>query len=157
MSGWRVGYGLCPNAELASLIANLINNTVSCAPNFTQWGATAGLEDPATAKDVIRMRDELQRRRDVLYAGLENLEGVSCHLPKGAIYLFPNITGTGKTSQDVYNFMFDVTHIAVLPGTSFGKFGEGYIRMSFANNSIERIQVAIERLAKAWPQLLNKS
>ena len=91
----------------------------------------------------------------MLYAGLENLDGVSCHLPAGAIYLFPDITGTGKGSQEVYNFMFDEANLAVLPGTSFGRFGEGYIRLSFANNAIPRIEQAIERLQKVWPRLLN--
>ncbi|MBI2415424.1 MAG: pyridoxal phosphate-dependent aminotransferase [Candidatus Kerfeldbacteria bacterium] len=156
MSGWRVGYGLCPNADFASTIANLVNNSVSCAPNFTQWGAMAGLVNPTVAADVAAMRDELRQRRDLLYAGLQQLPGVQCHLPKGAIYLFPNITGTGQTSQAVYNFMFDQANIAVLPGTSFGQYGEGYIRMSFANNSRNRLQLAIDRLIKLWPKLLAK-
>lgn len=154
MSGWRCGYGLCPNKEMADTIANLINNTVSCAANFTQWAGIAAWKDPSVQKDVDWMRDELKKRRDVLYAGLQNLEGVSCHLPAGAIYLFPDITGTGRSSQDVYNFMFDKANIAVLPGTSFGKFGEGYIRLSFANNSIPRIEQAIARLEKIWPELI---
>lgn len=154
MSGWRCGYGLCPNKEVADVIANLINNSVSCAANFTQWAGIAAWTDPAVKQAVADMRAELQKRRDVLYAGLENLEGVSCHLPHGAIYLFPDITGTGRSSQDVYNFMFDETNIAVLPGTSFGRFGEGYIRLSFANNSISRIKEALSRLEKAWPKLL---
>lgn len=154
MSGWRCGYGLCPNPEVAEVIANLVNNSVSCAANFTQWAGIAGMTDATVKTDVAKMRAELQRRRDVLYAGLENLEGVSCHLPAGAIYLFPDITGTGKSSQDVYNFMFDQANLAVLPGTSFGRFGEGYIRLSFANNAVPRISEAILRLEKVWPQLL---
>ncbi|HBY74301.1 MAG TPA: aspartate aminotransferase [Candidatus Kerfeldbacteria bacterium] len=154
MSGWRCGYGLCPTKEMADVIANLINNSVSCAANFTQWAGIAAWKDPAMPQAVADMREELRKRRDVLYAGLENLEGVSCHLPQGAIYLFPDITGTGRSSQDVYNFMFDETNIAVLPGTSFGRFGEGYIRLSFANNPISRIEEAITRLAKAWPKLI---
>lgn len=154
MSGWRCGYGLCPNKEVADVIANLINNSVSCAANFTQWAGIAAWKDPAVKQAVAEMREELRKRRDVLYAGLENLEGVSCHLPQGAIYLFPDITGTGRSSQDVYNFMFDETNIAVLPGTSFGRFGEGYIRLSFANNPISRIEEAIARLEKAWPKLV---
>lgn len=154
MSGWRCGYGLCPNTAMADVIANLVNNSVSCAANFTQWAGVAAYTEPSMPAEVARMRDELRRRRDVLYAGLENLDGVSCHLPQGAIYLFPDITGTGKSSQDVYNFMFDKANLAVLPGTSFGQFGEGYIRLSFANNSVPRIQEAIDRLEKIWPQLL---
>lgn len=154
MSGWRCGYGLCPNPEVADVIANLINNSVSCAANFTQWAGIAAWQDPAVKQDLNKMRTELRQRRDVLYAGLENLDGVSCHLPHGAIYLFPDITGTGRNSQAVYNFMFDETNVAVLPGTSFGRFGEGYIRLSFANNSIPRLKEALSRLAKAWPKLL---
>ncbi|EKD76434.1 MAG: hypothetical protein ACD_43C00113G0002 [uncultured bacterium] len=154
MSGWRCGYGLCPNKETANVIANLINNSVSCAANFTQWAGIAGWKDPASLTAVTAMREELRKRRDVLYAGLENLEGISCHLPQGAIYLFPDITGTGRSSDEVYNFMFDKANVAVLPGTSFGRFGEGYIRLSFANNSIPRIEEALERLNKVWPELI---
>lgn len=154
MSGWRVGYGLCPNKEITDVIANLINNTVSCAPNFTQWAAIEGITDPSADEEVALMREEFKKRRDVLYAGLENLTGVSCHLPSAAIYLFPDITGTGRSSQDVYNFAFDKANLAMLPGTSFGKFGEGYIRLSFANNPIERLEEGIERLAKVWPELI---
>ncbi len=155
MSGWRCGYGLCPNKEIADVIANLVNNSVSCAANFTQWAGMAAYIDKRMPAEIARMRDELRKRRDVLYAGLENLDGVSCHLPQGAIYLFPDITGTGRSSQDVYNFIFDKANIAVLPGTSFGRFGEGYIRLSFANNSIARLQEAIKRLEKVWPELLS--
>ncbi|MDP3970538.1 MAG: pyridoxal phosphate-dependent aminotransferase [bacterium] len=154
MSGWRVGYGMCPNKEFASVITNLINNSVSCAPNFTQWGALAAIDNPEVDAEVAAMREEFKKRRDVLFAGLENLEGVACHLPAGAIYLFPDITGTGRSSNDVYNFVFDKANVAILPGTSFGRFGEGYVRMSFANNSIERIEEAIERMAKVWPELI---
>lgn len=154
MSGWRCGYGLCPNKETADVIANLINNSVSCAANFTQWAGIAAWKDPSMQQAVVDMREELRQRRDVLYAGLENLSGVSCHLPQGAIYLFPDITGTGRSSQDVYNFIFDEANVAVLPGTSFGRFGEGYIRLSFANNSVPRIQEAIKRLEAVWPKLL---
>ncbi|MFA6475114.1 MAG: pyridoxal phosphate-dependent aminotransferase [Patescibacteria group bacterium] len=154
MSGWRCGYGLCPNKATADVIANLINNTVSCSANFVQWAGIAAWKDPSMPEAVAKMREELKKRRDVLYAGLENLDGVSCHLPQGAIYLFPDITGTGRSSQDVYNFMFDEANIAVLPGTSFGRFGEGYIRLSFANNAVPRIEQAIARLEKVWPKLI---
>lgn len=154
MSGWRCGYGLCPNKETADVMANLINNSVSCAANFTQWAGIAAWQDPSMPQAVVGMREELKKRRDVLYAGLENLQGVSCHLPQGAIYLFPDITGTGRSSQDVYNFIFDEANIAVLPGTSFGRFGEGYIRLSFANNPVPRIQEAIKRLETVWPKLI---
>ncbi len=155
MSGWRVGYGLCPNTEMADVIANLMNNSVSCAPNFTQWGALEAINNPAVDEEVAKMREEFKKRRDVLYAGLENLDGVACHLPSAAIYLFPDITGTGRSSQEIYDFCFDKANIAVLPGTSFGRFGEGYIRLSFANNPVDRIEEAIERLEKVWPELLN--
>lgn len=154
MSGWRVGYALCPNPDVAKVITNLINNSVSCTPNFTQWGALKALQDPSVDQAVADMREELKKRRDALYAGLEKLQGVSCHLPSAAIYLFPDISGTGRTSQEVYDFVFEKANIAILPGTSFGEYGEGYVRFSFANNSVERIQEAIERLEKVWPELI---
>ena len=82
---------------------------------------------------------------------LNKLPGVKCHKPKGAIYLFPDIRGTGKTSQEIFDLLFDKAHIAALPGTSFGKHGEGFIRLSFGATPLPRLKEAIQRIKKIWP------
>jgi aspartate/methionine/tyrosine aminotransferase len=152
MSGWRLGYGVMP-ADLAKIVANLINNSISCAPNFTQWAGIAGLK--MSGNIIAKIRNELKKRRDLLVKELNKIPGVKCHKPKGAIYLFPDITGTGKTSHEIHELLFEKAHIAALPGTSFGKYGEGFIRLSFGAASIPRIKEAVRRIKKIWPTAQN--
>lgn len=149
MSGWRLGYGVM-NAELAKVISNLINNSISCTTNFVQWAGIAGLRTPE--KTLARMRNELKKRRDLLAGEINKLPGVKCHVPKGTIYLFPDIRGTGKTSKEIFDILFEKAHVAVLPGTSFGKYGEGFIRLSFGATPIPKIKEAIQRIKKVWPK-----
>jgi aspartate aminotransferase len=149
MSGWRLGYGVMP-AELAKTIANLINNSISCTPNFIQWAGIAGLKAPKNT--VGKMRDELEKRRNLLVKELNKIPGIKCHLPKGSIYLFPDIRGTGKTSKEIFDLLFDKAHVAALDGTSFGKYGEGFLRLSFGSLPISRIKEAIYRIKKNWPR-----
>jgi len=149
MSGWRLGYGVMP-APLAAIEANLINNSVSCTPNFTQWAGIEGFSR-ATDEAVNRMCTELKERRDLLTKAVNELPGVRCHVPRGTIYLFPDIRGTGKTSQEIYELLFSEAHVATLPGTSFGVHGEGFIRLSFGPTPRERIAEAITRIRKVWP------
>ena len=148
MSGWRLGYGVMP-ADLAKIVANLINNSISCTPNFIQWAGIAGLRDPE--KTIAKMRNELKKRRDFLAREIKKLPGVNCHVPQGAIYLFPDIRGTGKTSKEIFDLLFNKAHIATLPGTSFGKYGEGFIRLSFGATPIPRIRESIRRIKSIWP------
>ena len=103
------------------------------------------------------MREELKKRRDILAEEFGKLPGVSVHIPKGAIYLFPDIRKTGRTSKEVADFLFDEARIAALSGTAFGKNGEGYIRLSFGLTPVPRIKEAMERIRAAWPKLLNKA
>jgi aspartate/methionine/tyrosine aminotransferase len=91
------------------------------------------------------MRDEFQRRRDVFVAGLNKIKGFSCRIPKGAFYAFPNITATGWKSKALADALLDQAGVAALSGTSFGEFGEGYLRFSVAN-SLENLQLALERI-----------
>ena len=148
MSGWRLGYGVMP-ADLAKIISNLINNSISCAPNFIQWAGIAGLKAPESI--IAKMRKELKKRRDLLTKELNKLPGVKCHVPKGTIYLFPDIRASGKTSKEIFDLLFDKAHIAALSGAAFGKYGEGFIRLSFGATPIPRIRELIRRIKLIWP------
>jgi aspartate/methionine/tyrosine aminotransferase len=91
---------------------------------------------------------EFHKRRDVIVAGLNDIPGVTCATPGGAFYVFPNITGTGLTSRELADMLLNEAGVAVLAGTAFGAYGEGYIRLSYAN-SIEQIELALSRI-KNW-------
>jgi aspartate/methionine/tyrosine aminotransferase len=91
------------------------------------------------------MRDEFQRRRDVFVAGLNKIKGFSCRMPKGAFYVFPNITQTGWKSKPLADALLEQAGVAALSGTAFGEFGEGYLRFSVAN-SLENLNEALNRL-----------
>jgi aspartate/methionine/tyrosine aminotransferase len=91
------------------------------------------------------MRDEFQRRRDVFVAGLNKIKGFSCRMPKGAFYVFPNITKTGWKSKPLADALLDQAGVAALSGTAFGDYGEGYLRFSVAN-SLENLQQALDRI-----------
>jgi len=93
------------------------------------------------------MVTQYQKRREIIVDGLNKLPGVHCLKPQGAFYVFPNIRETGKTSQEIANLFLDYG-VALLPGNAFGKYGEGYLRLTYAN-SIPSIQLALERMAKA--------
>ncbi len=145
MTGWRMGYGVM-RADLAMHIARLMTNSISCTASFSQ---IAGIEALCgSQKSVDAMRAEFQKRRDVMVAGLNKIKGFSCRLPKGAFYVFPNITKTGWRSKELADALLDDAGVAALSGTAFGNFGEGYLRFSVAN-SIENIEKALERVA-AW-------
>jgi aspartate aminotransferase len=97
------------------------------------------------------MVQEYKRRRDLIVAGLNSLKGIHCQKPQGAFYVFPNIRATGKTSNELANLFLD-GGVAVLPGSSFGEYGEGYLRLVFAN-SYTNIERALERMEKALKML----
>jgi aspartate aminotransferase len=142
MTGWRMGYGIM-RADLAIQVARLMTNSSSCTASFTQVaGIEALLGDQSS---VGRMRSEFQRRRDMFVAGLNRIKGFSCRMPKGAFYVFPNITATGWKSKPLADALLEEAGIACLSGTSFGEFGEGYLRFSVAN-SMENLERALERI-----------
>jgi len=142
MTGWRMGYGVM-RADLATHITRLMTNSNSCTASFTQMAGVEAIRGDQTSVD--RMREEFQRRRDVFVAGLNKIKGFSCRLPKGAFYVFPNITQTGWQSKPLADALLDQAGIAALSGTAFGEFGEGYLRFSVAN-SVENLQEALVRL-----------
>jgi aspartate aminotransferase len=142
MTGWRMGYGVM-RADLAAHMTRLMTNSNSCTASFTQVAGIEAIRGDQSSVD--HMRDEFQRRRDVFVAGLNKIKGFSCRMPKGAFYVFPNITKTGWKSKPLADALLEQAGVAALSGTSFGKFGEGYLRFSVAN-SLENLQQALDRL-----------
>ena len=142
MTGWRLGYGLFPS-ELAPAVARLMTNSNSCTAAFTQIAGVAALTGDQVPEE--EMVEQFRERRGVIVAGLNEIPGVTCRMPHGAFYVFPNITGTGMTSREVADLLLYEAGVATLAGTSFGAFGEGYIRLSYAN-SVENIAKAVERI-----------
>jgi len=149
MTGWRLGFGIMP-PNLQGHISKLVTNSVSCTAPFIQ---RAGLEALAhTGADVERMLAEFRRRRDFVVKGLNEIPGIHCLCPDGAFYVFPNVQSFGKKSADLADYLLNSAGVAVLSGTSFGEFGEGYLRISYAN-SIENLGVAIRRIGEATAKL----
>ena len=142
MTGWRMGYGVM-RADLVTQIARLQTNAVSCTASFTQMAGVEALKGDQSAVD--KMRNEFMRRRDYMVDRLNRIKGFSCRLPKGAFYVFPNITKTGWPSKKLADALLEQAGVAGLSGTSFGAFGEGYLRFSVAN-SMENIQKALDRI-----------
>ena len=142
MTGWRLGYGVFPE-YLVEPVTRLMTNSVSCTSVFSQMAAIAALEGPQDSVGV--MMEEFTKRRDLIVEGLNSLPGVTCPTPKGAFYAFPNITGTGLSSHEFAEKAMYEAGVALLAGTAFGEFGDGYVRISFANSQ-ENLREAIKRL-----------
>jgi len=142
MTGWRLGFGVMPE-WLAERITQLQVNSNSCPNSFVQHGGIAALKGPQD--DSRKMVAEFRRRRDVIVKGLNGLEGISCLTPGGAFYVFPNVKElvkkTGKNTKELADYFLNESGVAVLSGTAFGEYGDGYLRMSYAN-SVENIQKA---------------
>jgi aspartate/methionine/tyrosine aminotransferase len=149
MTGWRLGYGLFPG-KLADSISKLMVNSVSCTSMAVQ---RAGLEALTGPQDkVAEFREAFRTRRDLIVNGLNAINGISCVMPKGAFYAFPNITGTGKSSREFADLMLEEYGVAGLAGTSFGDAGEGYLRLSYANSEAN-LSKALDRIATAVKDL----
>ncbi len=144
MTGWRLGYGIMPR-ELADRVGLLLTHSIGSTAHFTQFAGIEAISGPQDKVD--EMVEEYQRRRNVIVSGLNSLPGFSCQIPQGAFYAFPNITGTGRSSDELANLILEKAGVALLPGSSFGKFGEGYLRLSYAN-SIANIEIGLERIRK---------
>ena len=142
MTGWRLGYGVTPE-WLVDAVTKLMVNSNSCTATFTQRAGIAALTGPED--DMAKMVAEFRRRRDAFCAGLNTLPGFRCSLPGGAFYAFPNITGTGWSSETLADALLEKAGVACLSGTSFGTYGEGYLRFSIAN-SYENLMSAVARI-----------
>jgi len=149
LTGWRLGYGVMPQ-WLATQVSNLMVNSNSCTAAFSQWAAVEALTGPQD--EPQKMIEAFRQRRDVIVDGLNQIPGFRCLRPKGAFYVFPNIEGTGKSSQEMEDFLLNEAGVATLAGTSFGEHGEGFLRFSYAN-SVENIQKALSRIGKAMAGL----
>lgn len=142
MTGWRMGYGVM-RADLATQITRLMTNSNSCTASFTQIAGVEALQGDQSSVD--HMREEFHRRRDVVVDRLNRIKGFSCRMPKGAFYVFPNITKTGWKSKKLADAMLEQAGVACLSGTAFGDYGEGYLRFSIAN-SLDNLTTALDRV-----------
>jgi aspartate/methionine/tyrosine aminotransferase len=138
MTGWRLGFGIMPQ-PLAEKMGLLLTHSVGC----TALEAILGPQD-----EVEAVRTEFRRRRDLMVQGLNGIPGIRCPLPQGAFYAFPNVQAFGRPVAELADYLLAEAGVAVLPGTAFGHNGEGYLRLSYAN-SMENIQKALERMARA--------
>lgn len=145
MTGWRLGYGVMP-VELAPHVIRLIINSVSCTATFTQWAGLAALRGPRD--EVHQMVEAFRKRRDFIVDGLNRIEGITCHQPQGAFYVFPNVQALGLRSGALATKLLREYGVAVLSGTAFGAAGEGYLRISYAA-SLETLQKGLERIRQA--------
>src|SRR6202163_4042138 len=142
MTGWRLGYGVM-RPDLAEQISRLVTNSNSCTASFTQ---IAGIEALRGDQSSVKKRGaEFKRRRDAFVAGLNKIKGFSCRMPKGAFYAFPNIARTGWESKKLSEVLLEQAGVACLSGSSFGDFGEGYLRFSVAN-SLENLNQALRQI-----------
>jgi aspartate aminotransferase len=142
MTGWRLGYGVMPEA-LAEQVTKLQVNSNSCTAAATQHAGLAALAGPQDAVD--RMLEEFRARRDLIVAGLNDLPGVECISPQGAFYAFPKVSGTGLPAGELADLLLEEAGVACLSGTAFGRHGEGHLRLSYANSS-ENISRALDRM-----------
>jgi aspartate/methionine/tyrosine aminotransferase len=148
MTGWRLGVAIGPK-DVIEKMGLLLQTTSSCVAPFIQRAGIEAITGDQT--QVIRMMEEYRARRDILVDGLNSIAGIKCLKPGGAFYVFPNITGTGLTSEQFTDLMLEAG-VALLPGTNFGEAGKGFVRMCYAA-SRERIEEGIERIRRAVSQL----
>ncbi len=148
MTGWRLGFGIMPPG-LAEKVGLLLTHSVGSTAQFTQLAGIEALTGPQDQVDLVVA--EYKKRRDLIVAGLNQMPGVSCQKPQGAFYVFPNVKSLGSNSREIADWILEEAGVALLPGPAFGKFGEGYLRLSYAN-SIPNIQLALDRIG----ELLNQ-
>jgi aspartate/methionine/tyrosine aminotransferase len=150
MTGWRLGYGIMP-LDLARRMDLLLTHSVGCPAHFTQIAALEALRGPQDrVGEVVR---EYQVRRDLLVNGLNSIPGITCQKPQGAFYCFPNVKSFGMKSSDLADYLLEEAGVALLPGTAFGDYGEGYIRLSYSTSretlmaGLEGLQMALSKLS----------
>ena len=148
MTGWRLGYALMPE-RLARTVTLFNNNTFSCVATFVQMAGIEGLT--GTDEPVLRMNEIFRSRRDRLVQGLNQIAGISCLLPDGAFYAFPNVSSITHDDRALAKFLLEEGGVACGGGSSFGAAGKGYLRFSYAA-SLEDIDWALESIAKTLPR-----
>lgn len=154
MTGWRLGYGVMPQA-LAAQISKLMTNSNSCTSSFTQMAGLEAITGPQD--DSYKMVEAFRGRRDVIVDGLNAIPGIHCLKPRGAFYVFPNVKevvkrGKFANAKALADHLLQEAGVATLSGTAFGEYGEGYLRLSYAT-SIENINEALNRINDAVSKL----
>jgi aspartate aminotransferase len=149
MTGWRLGYGAMPE-YLAQKVTQLQINSNSCTGTFSQYAGIEAIRGPQD--EVHKMVTEFKKRRDVIVDGLNVIDGISCLRPHGAFYVFPNVKQLGIDGKKFADLLLDKFGVATLSGTAFGKYGEGYLRFSYAN-SVANLQRALDRIDQAVKSL----
>ena len=146
MTGWRLGVAIGP-VKLMEKMNLMLNTIVSCVPPFIQIAGIEALKGDQS--ELLKMKEEYYERMKVLVEGLNTFSTISCVSPKGAMYVFPNISKTGLSSEEFASICLNEAGVALLPGTSFGSFGEGFARMCYVNSK-EKIEEALERMRKIF-------
>lgn len=149
MTGWRLGYVAAPSSVITQ-IDYLLTHTIGCSASFTQWAALEALQ--GSQAPVTHMVAEFLARRDFVVKTLNSIPGIQCPVPEGAFYVFPNVKSLGKTSQELATYLLEKGGVALLPGTSFGEYGEGYLRISYAT-SLDKLKEGLDRVKKALSEL----
>jgi aspartate/methionine/tyrosine aminotransferase len=149
MTGWRLGYGIMPK-DLANIVQLMLTHSVGCTTHFVQVAGIEALTGPQEQVDLVVA--EYQRRRDAIVNGLNAIPGVTCQCPQGAFYVFPNFKSFRRPSSELADLLLDNAGVAVLPGSSFGEYGEGYLRLVYSN-SIENIHLAIDKISRVLQSL----
>ncbi len=143
MTGWRLGYAAM-RKDLAQRVTQLMINSNSCTTAFNQMAGVEALRGPQT--ESRKMVEEFRKRREVIVSGLNKIKGITCKSPHGAFYVFPNVKSFGMESKKLADMILQDAGVAVLSGTAFGAYGEGYLRLSFAN-SVPNIEKALKRIS----------
>jgi len=146
MTGFRVGY-ICANEKIITNLVKLHENMIASVPEPMQMAAVEAVYNGE--EDVKRMVEYYDRNRHLIVNGLNEINGFSCLCPKGAFYVFPNITGFGMSSRETAEYILEKTHVVTSPGDAFGPDGEGYIRICYASK-YEDIKEALDRMKKAF-------
>lgn len=151
MTGWRLGYACAPK-EILSQMLKIHQFAIMCAPTTSQYAAVEAMKNGDA--DVVRMRDQYNERRRYLLHRLKNM-GLKCFEPFGAFYIFPSIKEFGMTSDEFATELLNSKKVAVVPGTAFGKSGEGFVRISYAY-SIDDLKTALGRIEEFVNELRKK-
>ena len=149
MTGWRLGYAIMPPA-LAERVALLVTHATGCTADFTQVAGVAALR--GDQETVAAMRESFRQRRDLTVNALNAIPGVTCAMPRGAFYAFPDVSSFGRSSTEMANYLLDEAGVALLAGSDFGAAGEGFLRISYAT-APDLIELATERMRAALAKL----
>ena len=149
MTGWRLGSVVGPS-DIIEKMQLLLETTSSCVPPFIQKAGIEAIDGDQTFHEY--MHNEYRKRRDLIVRELNSIESINCVMPGGAFYVFINIKKTNMTSEQFCDYILEDANVAILPGTSFGRFGEGYVRMCYAVKQ-ELIVDAVERIRNSVKKL----